>query len=116
MKKPLQVYTERSFSRPGVDVWILERDAGGRVTHCGQIHEDGEMTFHPYEQGTLRPKPTFNLSETHALELVAALTEINIKPPDEAKVYGLYEAQTKHLKDMRKIVEKQMDVKLEEPK
>jgi hypothetical protein len=112
MQKQTTVHAERSFNRFGIDIWILQRDSQGKVSHIGKIEEDGSMMFYPHAIGALRPSPTFNISDGQAIDLISALTEVGTKTPDAGKVNGLYEAQSRHLEDMRAIVAKQLQAEL----
>lgn len=71
-----------------------------RRTHDRKIvvqHGDTEDT---YELGT-DIKPTLLLEPDLLQALADELQALNVKPKDAPKIEGLYEAQSKHLADLR---------------
>lgn len=49
-------------------------------------------------------KPTYHIKDLVARELVTQLTKLGVKPVEQSKVEGQYEAQSKHLADLQRLV------------
>lgn len=89
------------LERPGAldkEVYISYRE-GGKIMLVG--FDQGNMIEKIVTPGAVKENPTMILSDHLMQELLRALLDYGIKPTDQSKTEGLYEAQSEHLKDLR---------------
>lgn len=79
------------------DVFILRRGMG----KVEVLHGD---TFETVTEGAIEPKPTITLDDDMLQAFANELQAMNIKPKEASKTEGLLEAQSEHLKDLRKLL------------
>lgn len=100
----IRVHVEEVFHTRSVKVYVfqdIDEDRFSVLSVNGDLH-----TWTAYDRGIFHEgiKPTYHLEHKVVLELVTALTKEGYKPADLGKVEGLYEAQSKHLTDLQRIV------------
>ncbi|MHB8123102.1 MAG: hypothetical protein ACYDG4_13210 [Desulfuromonadaceae bacterium] len=107
-----EVIVERSWDRPGMQIWFLARYADGTE----HVAKPMEIVFEPMPATGVRIEPSLTLSRHIADELLeaiqAGLTKAGVKPREVSKAEGLLEATKSHLEDMRAIVKKTMGADL----
>lgn len=82
------------------NVWIYKRRGDGRV----DVLETGDVVT-THEHNTAIPiKPTFRLEPEMLRAFAEALSQEKIEPRATSKTEGMYEAQSEHLKDLRKLL------------
>lgn len=77
-------------------LWIVSRTAQGRTVS----YSDREETF---TEGAAA-KPSLFLTDEDLPLLMNELSRLGVKLPEQSKVEGLYEAQSEHLRDLRKLL------------
>jgi hypothetical protein len=85
------------------NVWFFRRGANGKtivLTFEGEIATETEYD----ERGALPIAPSMKLSPDMLQALADALSGAGIRPTEASKTEGLLEAQTAHLKDLRKLL------------
>lgn len=103
----VQAYSPLDGFDIGVNIGF--RTVGGDYD-LAHFNEKGKLVFKHIEAGLITRNPTMRLTPAIASEIVRALQEVGVKNSDESKIQGLYEAQSKHLLDMRRIVFKSEEV------
>lgn len=102
--RSIKVHVEQVFHTRSVKVYVfqnLDEAKFAVLSVNGDLH-----TWTSYDRYVLNDavKPTYHFEHDVARELVTALTKEGYKPADLGKVEGLYEAQSKHLTDLQRIV------------
>jgi hypothetical protein len=112
----------KAWRSPGIlDVLIYRELPEGKIATLSLSKEKGSKQWQMTETlvdpmvSSADIEPTFQLSEDILRSLVAALVEHGIKPPNEYKLAGLYEAQSKHVADLQQVITHLMTSKFKAP-
>jgi hypothetical protein len=99
----------------GTDILIYREIDDRGTLRVLYIEDTNEWIFCDKEINALTTidevKPSLRLPANVAEALVAALVNNGVKPPDEHKLAGLYEAQSKHLRDLQEVIAKILDIR-----
>ena len=69
------------------------------------VYQDGFTVIEKeVDEGSMKVAPTLTLSREMLQQLANELNYLNIKPELSSKIEGLYEAQSKHLTDLRTLL------------
>lgn len=91
------------------NIWIYREvigDENNQNLRVAYPNENGNLEWRAIERNA-EVAPTLRVSPEILKLLANALNKMNIKPEEESKTMGLYEASQKHLEDMRRIVFKE---------
>jgi hypothetical protein len=97
-------YVRYNVNTDGVDIFLMQRRHDGN--YIGSINEIGGISMAKTCPNAIT-KPMFTLPDFLVSLLLDSLIEAGTKPEPVSKIEGLYEAQTKHLEDLRKILKTQ---------
>lgn len=92
-----QVEIRENPAMLGADVYIFYRRYDGKTI----IFKDKEEVV--VEMGA-RAEPSFHLTDEMLQAFANALSRVEIRPREASKTEGLLEAQSEHLKDLRKLL------------
>jgi hypothetical protein len=96
----IKAHIQYSIHKDDYELWILDNRHDGR--YFATI-VDGYLLF--AKQIDYRPQTaTMVLNGEVGRAIAKALKDLNMQPIESSKLEGLYEAQTKHLEDMRELV------------
>ena len=76
----------------------------GQNRAIARVVKDGQLEFDQITPGAYLHSPTFILPCHEVPKLMDAMIKEGVKPTEQNKIEGLYEASQKHLEDMRKLV------------
>ena len=96
--EPWRIQFRDPIYRLGVDLLIWRRAPNGKVE---VYHPDGAEEI--VDVG-VDVKPSFYLDEEMLIGLADALQARGVRPKEAGKTEGLYEAQSKHLEDLRTLL------------
>lgn len=85
----------------GMELYIYTRLTDGKIEVETQNGDTLERKV--YERGEMIPRTLF-LSMDDLQDLADELRRINVRPREAGKTEGLLEAQSEHLKDLRKLL------------
>lgn len=103
----VEIISGASRGRVGYFLYIFRQDHQGKTFI---LRQDTEEEITPERQTA---EPTLYLPEQGMLkELVAAISNLGIRPDHQSFTEGKYEASQKHLEDMRRLVFEDKEVKI----
>lgn len=98
----MNVHIKNLFHKDAVGIWLFEQRGNEKF-----VAAPAKLVYLPVLKRLETPEPTFEIPYYQQQELFQSLINALIEQglrPDNDKVAGLLEAQTKHLEDMRKLV------------
>src|SRR4051812_16605192 len=104
------IHVEYRFQLMSYDVYVYREITPDTVSYLAISPEGIQNWSVPEERWLMHSevvRPTYRIREDVARELVTQLTKLGVRPVDQSKIEGQYEAQSKHLADMRKLVFKE---------
>jgi hypothetical protein len=108
----MKVYVTENFASMELEVFVY-RDVSDAYYEVLQIMPGGAKTWVRQDRNVMSSarvvNPTYLIDRNVARHLIVALAEHGVKVPDQSKVEGLYEAQTKHLVDLQKVLQTCLD-------
>lgn len=100
----IKVRIDELFHKNSFGIWVMHVDAAGETSVAKPVpFQFGDKKLGAF----MLPEPTFELRPEYAEQFyVAMANELRRKgfTSSDERVTGLYEAQSKHLEDMRKLV------------
>lgn len=83
------------------DIYLFKESPAGRHMIYQDGHTQKEVLI---EEGTYQVTPTLKLNKDLLQQLLGEIINRGIELPTKSKVEGLYEAQSFHLRDLRKLL------------
>lgn len=101
----IKVYVTEQFYTSEYFIYVY-RHISDQETAVLRIHLDGTRSWERIPMGISTPTlaPTYQIERNIARLMVAEMTKQGLRPPDQSKVEGQYEAQGKHLEDLRAVL------------
>ncbi len=98
-----KVYVRENFARGNYDIFVVKETPAGRFIireeNGKEVEEKIEESVHSYQL-----RPNVSLNKEMLQSLLVEITNIGIKLPEQSNVEGRYQAQSEHLKDLRKLL------------
>lgn len=98
-----KVYVKENFARGNYDIFVVKETPVGRFI---VREENNVVTEEKIEEGAQshQVRPNMSLNKEMLQSLLIEITNIGIKLPEQSNVEGKYQAQSEHLKDLRKLL------------
>lgn len=106
----VKVDINRTNCIDGYDVVFYYKSYNG--LYVAKEYCDGLLEYKTHNRGHLLEHPTLRLSREEIEAFAEALNSINVKTESDSVLLGKYKATLFHLEDMRRIVSKNLNVKL----
>jgi len=98
-----KVYVKENFARGNYDIFVVKETPTGRFIirekNGIEVEEKIEENAQSYQV-----RPNVSLNREMLQSLLVEITNIGVKLPEQSNVEGKYQAQSEHLKDLRKLL------------